>query len=97
MYNRDTFYYNIFRHGHIKVPEHAYQITGMAISILMVVDFLVIFVLQFRIEIDHYPQDFQITHLRFAFLSVVFFYGKVHSLKIPARNSRKIYVFLFSI
>ena len=74
---RDSFYYNIFRHGYIKVPEHAYQITGVAISILMVLDFLIVFVGQIRIEIDHY-QDFQITHLRLAFLSAVFFYGKVH-------------------
>ena len=47
-----TFYFGLFRTGCLQLPEKVFQITGMAIFTLLFITFLVVFVVQTRIELD---------------------------------------------
>ena len=47
-----TFYFGLFRTGSIQIPEEVFQITGMSIFTLLFITFLVVFVVQARIELD---------------------------------------------
>ena len=72
---RETFGYQLFDTGYIKIPTQPYQIAGLYLYILSIICFIIILVGQVRIEFD-YHREFKVTPLRVAFSSAVVFNGK---------------------